>query len=496
MNLKYFSVLVGIFAPCAAFAASEGVPIYYKNSDPGKELSATYGGNGASGSYVGQNSQKQVIAQRTYSYQVPAPVAPAISGTMTPNGIAMNPNAEPAWVLSADYARKYAYFQFETGVNSILKWNDMIFNEIGVNARYNFNIRNVDMMVFGEYRYGTMGDGGLSMDYDLKPYDERYPTDGIFTISMGDMAGKTNYMRFGIGARHLWDVSGWKLSPSFGYEIFQHNLEMSNHIYPNPGIYLPLLNQYGDYIYGDEHGNYYSVPQGTTPPDDLYQVCMSPEDIKVVMANPDHSPQVTVDGFGNQVLITGDYQPGWGGLPWGVGPGECVIIGGDGAIEISGKTHIYNTKWNGLFVGLELEKQMTLADKLRFYAQVGLPSYYSEGTWPNRTDWQQNPSFIDQGSNGSYSYQLEMEYTCAVSDRVQLSLKAETSFYHVGKIPGELYVASYATWLMDENGQYVLDQNGYPIIETVEAHTEQITDSLKSADWQSFGIHLGLKYAF
>ena len=87
---------------------------------------------------------------------------------------------------------------------------------------------------------------------------------------------------------------------------------------------------------------------------------------------------------------------------------------------------------------------------------------------------------------------------------MQLSLKVDTNLFHVGKIGGELYVAEYSQYVIDENGQYVMQEvyddygNVYyvPLLETVAAHTEKVTDSLKRATWQSFGIHLGVKYAF
>ena len=139
---------------------------------------------------------------------------------------------------------------------------------------------------------------------------------------------------------------------------------------------------------------------------------------------------------------------------------------------------------------------MTLKDKLRFYMQFGLPNYSAEGIWPNRTDWQQNPSFIDEGNNGAYSYSAEMEYNYKISDRVQLSLKVDTDLFHVGEIGGKLYIAEYSQFLVDENGQYILDDYGLPILETVPAHTEYVTSSLTRATWQSFGLHLGIKYAF
>ena len=504
---RIISFLSWICAPFAAFAANEGVPSYYQQSASpnANQLSYQQYANQGYTKYVGKSGSKQVVGSRSYSYQVPRaqPVAPVfMSENMTVNGVAMPMDTEPATYMYAGYSRRFADFEFETGVNSILEWDDMVWNEIRVGARHNFSLRNFDLSFYGEYAYGDMSHGGLSMDYDLKPFEASYPEYGIFTISMGDQSGRSNYFRFGVSAHHAWDIGGWKLSPTFGYEIFKHNLEMANHYYPNPGVYLPLMTDQGYYVFGDEFGNYYSVPIGATTPDDWYQVCMSPEDIKIVT----NTPSGYYEGFGQlgNSLVTGDYQISMGDMPWGVGQGECVIIGGDGPIVVEGTTHIYNTTWSGFYVGLEIEKQMTLKDKLRIYMQFGLPNYSSEGIWPNRTDWQQNPSFIDEGNNGAYSYAAEMEYNYKLSDRLQLSIKADTNLFHVGRIGGELYIAEYSQYVIDENGQYVMEEvyddagNVYyvPLLETVAAHTEKVADSLKRATWQSFGLHVGVKYAF
>ena len=373
---------------------------------------------------------------------------------------------------------------------SVLEWDDMVFNEINVGAQHNFTLSNLDMFAYVDYTYGDMEKGGLSMDYDLEPYDWADQRYGIFTISMGDQSGRTNHLRLGIGARHIWDIWGWKLSPSIGYEVFKHNLKMSNHLYPNPGVYLPLMGTNGDYVYGDEQGYYYTLPTDAASPSDWYQVCMSPEDIKIV-----NTPDASYVSLGNSFTTT-DYSSSMGTKPWGVDSGECVIIGGDGPILVDGTTHIYNTTWSGFYVGLEVEKQMTLSDKLRFYFQFGLPKYSSEGIWPNRDDWQQNPSFLDEGDNGAYSYLAELEYDLKLSNRLQMTFKVDTNYFHVGKIGGELYIAAYGQYLVDENGQYILDEYGNPIYKTTAAHTEKITESLKEANWQSFGLHVGFKYAF
>ena len=503
MRKELIAFLPAIVLPFAAFAANEGVPVYYQTAAAANSNQINYGQYANQGytKYVGTSGNKQIVGTRVTTYTTERPQAQTyysygnyanVSG-MTVNGVAMTPDMEPQTSLYAGYSRRFANFEFKTGVNSILKWDDMIFDEVNVGVRHNFSMRNFDMFAFGEYSYGDMSSGGLSMDYDLEPYDWANPSEGIFTISVGNQSGESQHLRLGFGARNIWDVAGWKLSPVFGYEIFKHDLKMSDHLYPNQGIYLPLMTNMGEYVYGDEQGYYYSLPTDVVPPDTWYQVCMGPEDIKVVVQSGATSGSITA--LGNS-LVTTDYTSGMGDVPWGVYGGECVIIGGDGPIKVGGITHIYNTTWSGFFFGLEVEKQMTLADKLRFYFQVSLPKYSSEGIWPNRTDWQQSPSFLDEGSNGAYAYTAEMEYNLRLSQRLQLSIKVDTNKFHVGKIPGKLYVAQYTQFVVDENGQYVLDDNGLPYLETVPAHTEYVSNSLKSANWQSFGLHLGVKFAF
>jgi hypothetical protein len=503
MRKELITFLPALLLPFVAVAANEGVPVYYQQAAAANSNQINYGQYANQGytKYVGTSGNKQIVGSRVTTYTVERPKVQndylysgyAASSGMTVNGIAMVPEIEYKTNLYADYTRRFANFDFRTGVNSVLKWDDMVFDEITVGARHNFSLRNFDMFAFGEYSYGNMSHGGLSMDYDLEPYDWANPTEGIFTISVGDQSGESQHLRLGIGARNIWDIAGWKLSPVFGYEIFKHDLKMSDHLYPNQGIYLPLMTNMGEYVYGDEQGNYYSLPIDVLPPDTWYQVCMGPEDIKVVVQTGSTSGVVTALG---DTLVTTDYTSTMGDVPWGVYGGECVIIGGDGPIKVGGVTHIYNTTWSGFYVGLEVEKQMTLSDKLRFYFQVSLPKYSSEGIWPNRTDWQQSPSFLDEGSNGAYAYAAEMEYNLRLSPRLQLAVKVDTNTFHVGNISGKLYVAQYTDFVVDENGQYVLDDNGLPYLETVPAHTEYVSNALKQATWQSFGLHLGVKFAF
>ena len=273
MKSRFGVFLSGMLLPFAAWAANEGVPSYYqKSSGPNaNQIGYSQYSNQGYSKYVGSSGQKQVVGTRSTSYQVPRAntAVPTNYGVMTTNGVAMPPAAEHRTNIYAGYSRRFADFEFKTGVNSILEWDDMVFNEINVGAQHNFSLRDFDMFVYGQYAYGRQEHGGLSMDYDLEPYDSAYPSEGIFTISIGNQSGTSNHFKFGIGARHIWDIGGWKLSPSIGYEIFKHDLKMSDHYYPNPGIYLPLLTTKGDYVFGDAAGNYYAFPQGVEAPDDL-----------------------------------------------------------------------------------------------------------------------------------------------------------------------------------------------------------------------------------
>ena len=491
MKRQFLSILCMIVAPLCGFASNEGVPVYYNPTmNANRNAYAKYKQYGYT-DYVGKSGQKQVVSSQSYSYQVPRQQDGSgyMYGTMTPNGIA-KPAADYRSTVYAQYSRRFADFEFTTGVNSILEWDDMIFNEISVGLRHVFDMHGFDLLAYGEYSYGKMSSGGLSMDYDLEPYDYSVPQDGIFTISMGGQSGDTNRFKLGIGAHHIWNWGGWKITPHIGYEIFKHNLEMDNHLYPNPGVYLPLMTSGGDYVfYNTADSYYYAIPTTNVPSDDTnwYQVCMSPEDIKVVYASSSATAGYTVLGTSFE---TNDWTVSLGTSPWGVGAGDCVIIGGDGVVKVDGTTHIYNTTWSGFYLGLELEKQMTLADKLRFYVQFSMPKYSAEGTWPNRDDWQQNPSFLDEGSNGAFAYEAEMEYTYQLSDRLQLSLKANTDYFHIGSIPGELYVAEQTVYMEDPQNP------GSWIVSTQDAYTEYVAESLRKATWQSFGLYLGVKYSF
>ncbi|MDR1696607.1 MAG: hypothetical protein LBR41_00070, partial [Rickettsiales bacterium] len=195
MKMTKLGLLLLLSATPAFAASTEGVPYYYQN-------------RAGPNTYVGNARTQNVVASNSYSYTVPrtnVPVAGggyidgngAIVGATTPNGVTGMTN--PAWILSAEYTRKYGNFQFKTGVNSVLEWDDMILNEIGARLEHNFSMRDIDLFAHAEYRIGTMSDGGFSMDYDLLPFDENRPNEGIFTISMGEQSGKTNYMRFGFG---------------------------------------------------------------------------------------------------------------------------------------------------------------------------------------------------------------------------------------------------------------------------------------------------------
>ena len=237
MKNTFLAFLCSVAASSACFASNEGVPSYYQknqNANANRNAYAKYQNSGYT-KYVGNTGKKQIVSSQSYSYQVERPKLPSYPGVTTTNGISQP--AENRTTVYADYSRRFADFQFKTGVNSVLEWDDMVFNEINVGAQHVFDVRGFDLAVYAGYTYGKLASGGMSMDYDLEPYDYSLPTDGIFTISMGNQSGDLNKLKLGVAAHHIWDLGGWKMTPHIGYEIFKHNLKMGDHIYPNPGIY-------------------------------------------------------------------------------------------------------------------------------------------------------------------------------------------------------------------------------------------------------------------
>ncbi len=468
---KLLLLLPMLFISANLFGASkEGVPVYYQNLP----VNNVY--------YRGNSTPNNVVVARNTSYgQSQYRYNNQTDFTSSKWNL-----EETGWALGADVGRRYADFTFETGVLSKLSWTNMIFNEIGVNLAKTFDLGDYPIQLKADYRHGTMADSGDSYDDDLRtnPLD---PYASLYTISVGKSEGKTDSFRLAVGAKDIWNLGGWKLTPYIGYEIFQHDLKMKDHRYPNQGVNIPALTQNGNYIFTDGDGTFYSGTEATdTYP---YQVCLSPEDLPIFT---NFTGTTTTLNQTTWVSTPPDYPP------WGVSADQCVVIGGDGEILVDGITHIYNTTWSGFFVALGLEKQFSINDKLSAYAQIGVPYYESDGIWPNRTDWQQDPSFTDKGSGG-FSYKLEAEYTYAFSPSLKLSIKVDTDYYRKGKTEGTLYAAGYWDYTYDSDGIPETDCSSgtcYYVMEYKNPESIHDPDALKWAEWQSFGLHIGLKTIF
>ena len=153
MKKNFFAFLCTFAAPLMSFASNEGVPSYYSSTTTINANNAGYTEYQKYGytKYVGNSGHKQVLSSQNYSYQVPRPKMPKQSrGAMTVNGIAQSTD-EHNTTIFADYSRRFADFEFKTGVNSVLEWDDMIFNEINVGAKHVFDIRGFDLAVYGSY---------------------------------------------------------------------------------------------------------------------------------------------------------------------------------------------------------------------------------------------------------------------------------------------------------------------------------------------------------
>ena len=116
MRKGLVSLLPAFLAPFAAFAANEGVPIYYQTASAANANQLNYGDYANQGytKYVGSSGSKQVVGTRTYSYSRERQTVPTIeeyneymtytnAGKMTVNGVASPQEAQKSTYIYGGY---------------------------------------------------------------------------------------------------------------------------------------------------------------------------------------------------------------------------------------------------------------------------------------------------------------------------------------------------------------------------------------------------------
>ncbi|MBN1783425.1 MAG: hypothetical protein JW812_00470 [Alphaproteobacteria bacterium] len=473
MNFKHLAlVLMGGFFASSAQAVEEGYPVYY-NAYASDASCYSYDNRGVCNQ---RGSMHQAYRQSTQSTRVSKREGYKKFTEKRPEkqldlGIwAGRRFADFEYQLNFGYSYNSSDYTHEgpavsKSAGSILEWDDMIFNEIGITARKDFQYDKYPLFVFGEYKQGKLAKSGDSRDDDLT-------VDDLWDISIGGIDASTSGWKFGLGWNDAFTWADFTFSPVIGYMSQTHDLNMTNQIYPQPEQTVYMYGPDGD---GD--GN----------PDPIYDdagnhTCLWNTDLEQLnpvgggdlYANLDADPEGEVvyqDGGVGWITCTsavdnnycGTYDPIWNGLSYQdvllfdtdgqVGTDGCLLGGYDVAVALGGQTQKYQATWSGFFIGTYMDRQFNEKESLSFYGHVAMLDYEATADWVYRTDLA-HPSFKDAASG--MGYELRMTYTreFAPSWDFKLSVDWETFEleggtstvnYADGSTASEPF-ANYAVW--------------------------------------------------
>jgi hypothetical protein len=146
-----------------------------------------------------------------------------------------------------------------------------------------------------------------------------------------------------------------------------------------------------------------------------------------------------------------------------------AVFGGASLLEVDtpGITHIYNVNWFGPYVGLNLERAFSPLQTLNVYGEVFVPVYKAEGIWPYRTDWRQDPSFVDEGGT-SWGLLLDVTYKYRIRPNIEIFIGGEYEYLQAGGADTELYFT--------------------------DGSTAELPGSILKAKWRSYSLLLGVSF--
>lgn len=377
-------------------------------------------------------------------------------------------NHDPSkWEFDIKYKKGEGQFMFENEVHSILNWDEVQINETIFSVSRDFMLKN------RQYVFSlTYGTGSASTD--------RTSDDDIFNelhlISLGKGSAKLKDMSLSLGMRNIYNIAGFDVTPVIGYKKKEQNFEMSDHSVPAPFF----LEYFCEGVDND----------GTcTAGIDLASHGLTVNDV-YYLVNGERDYTTTVDTA--DLVIPGD------NLSYGMQIGEedfCYIasskkevcleageagsnlldaFGGVSSLEtVEGVTHMYYVTWQGPFIGVNLEKMIGNRESLHIYSEFFKPSYKVWGNWPNRVDWQHDPSFIDEGGS-AWGFSFDATYKYLIKNSIALTLGVNYEYIKEKNADTKLY--TNPDYDPDGPGPYFLP------------------NSILLARWKYYGIVLGVTF--
>ncbi|MHA1550093.1 MAG: hypothetical protein ACTSXV_01405 [Alphaproteobacteria bacterium] len=354
---------------------------------------------------------------------------------------------------------------------SILEWDDMIFNEITLEARKDFTYKKYPLFVFGEYRQGQLAKSGDSRDDDLT-------VDGLWDISIGGIDASLSGWKLGIGWDKAFAWSDFTFSPVFGYMSQSHDLTMTDQMYPQPDQTVYVYDGDGNPIYED-------TGEVDEDGDTIFaHACVWNNDVDTTFATADgfwyydsndngeieSGEEVYYSagswyydsGLSNQITFEMDTDNASGN-----GVDGCLLGGYPMDVALGGATQIYNTNWKGFFLGIQMDRQFNARESLSFYGEISMLDMQASADWIYRDDLM-HPSFSDSGTGMGYA--LKMEYT-------------------------REFMPTWAFKFVVEMEEYEMS-GGSSTTNYADGSSETISGAFNYMVWRSMGMRVGISKKF
>lgn len=346
----------------------------------------------------------------------------------------MTPTSDKSgFYLGADFSRQTSMWQFEMKESeSILHYDNVDWNVLGVNAGYVFNAGNTPMQIAAGFKYGMQAGESTMVDDDITnggyfvtEWGEDTDGDGKADKVLGDQMGRAlsigtskdgSMMEFnaGFGLKDFFQWGNLKVTPSVGWRYLKYKLETTN----NHGMSIDTFEGNGG--------------------------CFVVDGSDEIQCDP---VLIFYDSAGNQILTTrGDTNAdGYLDLndeievPSGY---QYVNTGGTYYYGQPGVSHSYEVEWSGPYLALDMLYDINQNNSVNAYLEVGLPSYTATGDQPYRFDWEHPKSVEDSSGVGSaFHLGLGASWSTAISDSVALSIGLTYDYYNVSGADAKTYLS-------------------------------------------------------
>jgi hypothetical protein len=415
--MKRIFAWFALLAPCHLFAAGtymgtsgyQSPQRYYQGGGSGgyRQPSNT-GSSGYSGGnyYQRQGSQYSGGYGQTQSQTQAQPRTQARGGRPQGSGS----GSGDGFYLSGGISIQYAQWNFDMNTSgSVLNYGDLAWNVLDVKGGYKFG----NIVIDGGAQYGMQSGKTTMTDDDLtaggmveigykdsnsnNQYDPGEPTYPVYTrvLSTGESKGGSLFgLNVGVGLANKLGFGRTKITPSVGYRMFNYKLSTAN----NYGLMVTSI--WCEQVGGEEF-------------------CPS-----TILGNDGSTTGESLkDQNGNYTF--------W----WSIPAGMTMMSSGDTySFHQSGKTHAYNVSWDGPYLAVDLDSELSDSNFVNARIELGFPGYSAKGDQPYRIDWAHPNSVEDsKGMFGAIHVGLLANWTTMITNSFGLDVGLTYDYYGVSK---------------------------------------------------------------